>query len=40
MTKAAKIYIDLGLQGLNSATNCADNILGHFTTILQTKLQE
>ena len=40
MTKATMIYIGLGLQGLNIATNCVDNILGRFTTILQIKLQE
>ena len=38
------ILEDLGLglclQGLYSATNCADNILGRFTIIRQIKLQE
>ena len=28
----------LGLQGLYSATNCADNILGRFTIILQNQI--
>ena len=32
--------LGLGLQGLYSATNCADNILGRFTIIRQIKLQE
>ena len=32
--------LSLGLQGLYSATNCADNILGRFIMILQIKLQE
>ena len=27
-----------GLQGLYSATNCADNILGRFTTIFQNQI--
>ena len=27
--------LGLGLQGLYSVTNCADNILGRFTIILQ-----
>ena len=30
--------IGLGLQGLYSATNCADNILGRFTIILQNQI--
>ena len=30
----------LGLQGLFSATNCVDNILGCFTVMLPIKLQE
>ena len=32
--------LGLGLQGLYSTKNGVDNILGHFTTILQIKLQE
>ena len=32
--------LGLGLDGLYSATNCADNILGRFTMILQIKLQD
>ena len=30
--------LGLGLQGLYSATNCADNILGRFTIILQNQI--
>ena len=32
------IGLGLGLQGLYSATNCADNILGRFTIILQNQI--
>ena len=35
-----ELGLGLGLQGLYSATNCADNILGRFTIIRQIKLQE
>ena len=35
-----RLGLGLGLQGLYSATNCADNILGRFTIIRQIKLQE
>ena len=31
-------HLSLGLQGLYSATNCADNILGRFTIILQNQI--
>ena len=31
--------LGLGLQGLYSATNCMDNIIGRFTMILRIKLQ-
>ena len=34
------INFGLGLQGLYSTTNCADNILGRFTMLIQIKLQE
>ena len=30
--------LGLGLQGLYSATNCADNIVGRFTIILQNQI--
>ena len=35
-----QLHLGLGLQSLYIATNCADNILGCFTTILQIKLQD
>ena len=31
-------YVRLGLQGLYSATNCTENILGRFTIILQNQI--
>ena len=36
--KPLPVSIGLGLQGLYSATNCADNILGHFTIIHQNQI--
>ena len=33
-----KFRLGLGLQGLYSATNCADNIPGRFTIILQNQI--
>ena len=36
--KIMLLGLGLGLQGLYSATNCADNILGRFTIILQNQI--
>ena len=36
----SRLGLGVGLQGLYSATNCADNIQGRFTIIRQIKLQE
>ena len=38
MTPCEWIHLGLGLQGLYSTTNCADNILGCFTIILQNEI--
>ena len=32
------LFLGLGLQGLYSTTNCADNIIGRFTIILQNQI--
>ena len=33
-----RVHLSLGLQGLYNASNCADNILGRFTIILQNRI--
>ena len=38
MGKSISTLLGLGLQGLYIATNCVDNILGHFTIILQNQI--
>ena len=38
VSAVALLGLGLGLQGLYSATNCADNILGRFTIILQNQI--
>ena len=37
-TSSIALGLGLGLQGLYSATNCADHILGCFTIILQNQI--